>query len=217
MRRRSGGRPLRGRSTTRSASRRSSRSILDGPISVRFDHRACPDASCGSVDAADSTASVGLPAIHGRPSTVVAHVYPSGDVIPENQLRMYIEFSAPMGRRSGIEHVALLDERGQRGGRSVPPARLRVLERGPDAVHRVLRSRPGEARHPAQQADGPRAQDRQVVHGARALRMAGCQRSAAQGIIPPHVSRRATPTPVRSTPRSGESTPPRPAVRRRSS
>jgi hypothetical protein len=51
-----------------------------------------------------------LPRSTATPSTVVAHVYPSGDVIPENQLRMYIEFSAPMGRRSGIEYVALLDD-----------------------------------------------------------------------------------------------------------
>ncbi len=57
-------------------------------------------------------ASVTLPRPTVAPSTLVTHVYPSGDVLPENQLRMYIEFSAPMGRRSGIEHVALLDERG---------------------------------------------------------------------------------------------------------
>jgi hypothetical protein len=58
------------------------------------------------------TATIGLPASTAAPSTVVAHVYPSGDVLPENQLRMYIEFSAPMGRRSGIEHAALLDDTG---------------------------------------------------------------------------------------------------------
>ena len=57
-------------------------------------------------------ASVSLPRPSMAPSTAVTHVYPSGDTIPENQLRMYIEFSAPMGRRSGIEYVALLDERG---------------------------------------------------------------------------------------------------------
>jgi len=59
------------------------------------------------------TATVGLPASSAVPTTVVAHVYPSGDTLPENQLRMYIEFSAPMGRRSGIEYVRLLDERGE--------------------------------------------------------------------------------------------------------
>jgi hypothetical protein len=59
------------------------------------------------------TATVGLPAPSTVPTTVVTHVYPSGDVLPENQLRMYIEFSAPMGRRSGIEYVALLDDQGK--------------------------------------------------------------------------------------------------------
>jgi hypothetical protein len=58
-------------------------------------------------------AAVGLPAPARSPSTVVARVYPTGDVVPENWLRMYIEFSGPMGRRSGIEHLKLLDEKGQ--------------------------------------------------------------------------------------------------------
>jgi len=62
--------------------------------------------------AAPLVALVGLARSTAVPSTVVTHVYPSGDVVPENQLRMYIEFSAPMGRRSGIEYVALLDDRG---------------------------------------------------------------------------------------------------------
>ena len=59
------------------------------------------------------TATVALPASNTIPTTAVAQVYPSGDVLPENQLRMYIEFSAPMGRRSGIEYVALLDDQGK--------------------------------------------------------------------------------------------------------
>jgi hypothetical protein len=57
-------------------------------------------------------ATVGLPARHTTPTTVVTRVYPSGDVVPENLLRMYIEFSAPMGRPSGIPHMKLLDEHG---------------------------------------------------------------------------------------------------------
>ena len=40
------------------------------------------------------------------------HVFPSASVVPENQLRMYIQFSAPMGRRGGLDHVKLLDETG---------------------------------------------------------------------------------------------------------
>lgn len=59
------------------------------------------------------TSTVGLPAQHTMPSTVVARVYPSGDVVPENLLRIYIEFSGPMGRPSGIAHIRLLDEDGR--------------------------------------------------------------------------------------------------------
>jgi hypothetical protein len=49
----------------------------------------------------------------GPPATPtrVTHVFPSGPVVPENQLRMYIHFSASMGRRGGLDHVKLLDEK----------------------------------------------------------------------------------------------------------
>ena len=56
---------------------------------------------------------VTIPGSTAVPSTLVTHVYPSGDIVPENLLRMYIEFSAPMSRRSGVEYIALLDERGE--------------------------------------------------------------------------------------------------------
>jgi hypothetical protein len=59
------------------------------------------------------TTTVGLPAQHTTPSTAVARVFPSGDVVPENLLRMYIEFSGPMGRPSGIAHMKLRDEDGR--------------------------------------------------------------------------------------------------------
>ena len=56
---------------------------------------------------------VGRPAVVRTPSTVVTHIYPSGDVVPANQLRMYLHFSAPMDWRSGYDYVKLLDERGE--------------------------------------------------------------------------------------------------------
>jgi hypothetical protein len=58
-------------------------------------------------------AVVGRPAVARSPSTIVTHTYPSGDVVPANQLRMYLHFSAPMDWRSGFDYVALLDDRGQ--------------------------------------------------------------------------------------------------------
>jgi len=78
---------------------------------VRFDRSRVDGESAASEPSL--TATVGLPASSAVSTTVVTHVYPSGDVLPENQLRMYIEFSAPMGRRSGIEYIALLDENGK--------------------------------------------------------------------------------------------------------
>ncbi|HEX5110711.1 MAG TPA: hypothetical protein VFV95_19810 [Vicinamibacterales bacterium] len=58
-------------------------------------------------------ARVGLPARVTGPTTVVERVYPTADLVPENLLRVYVEFSAPMGRKSGLEYVQLLDDRGK--------------------------------------------------------------------------------------------------------
>jgi hypothetical protein len=43
----------------------------------------------------------------------VTEVFPTSDQVPENQLRMYIHFSGPMGRRPALEHVTLLDDKGR--------------------------------------------------------------------------------------------------------
>lgn len=43
-----------------------------------------------------------------RPSTSVAEVYPTGDTLPENLLRFYIYFSAPMGQDDILPSIALL-------------------------------------------------------------------------------------------------------------
>ena len=48
----------------------------------------------------------------GEPTRVVA-VYPSADTLPENQLRFYLHFSAPMSRGEVYQRVRLLDERGR--------------------------------------------------------------------------------------------------------
>jgi hypothetical protein len=78
---------------------------------VRFDASRIPGATSSAP--ALVSADVGRPARIRTPSTVVARVYPSGDEVPENLLRIYIEFSAPMARRNGLEHLHLLDDRGQ--------------------------------------------------------------------------------------------------------
>jgi hypothetical protein len=58
-------------------------------------------------------AVVSLPGVARTPSTIVSHVYPSGETVPANQLRMYLYFSAPMDWRSGYDYVKLLDDRGE--------------------------------------------------------------------------------------------------------
>ena len=78
---------------------------------VRFEPARLPGSAADAGGAIETT--VGRPAATAVPSTTVARVYPSGDIVPENLLRMYVEFSAPMGRKSGVEYIALLDHQGK--------------------------------------------------------------------------------------------------------
>jgi hypothetical protein len=47
------------------------------------------------------------------PPTAVSAVYPGGAGVPANLLRMYIEFSAPMGSRDGQDYVTIVDGQGR--------------------------------------------------------------------------------------------------------
>jgi len=78
---------------------------------VRFEASRLPGAGADAGGVVEAT--VGRPASTAVPSTVVTRVYPSGDRVPENLLRMYVEFSAPMGRKSGVEYISLLDHKGK--------------------------------------------------------------------------------------------------------
>ncbi len=49
-----------------------------------------------------------LPKAKPAAPTVVAHVYPSKDELPENQLKFYLHFSAPMSRGESYEHIRFL-------------------------------------------------------------------------------------------------------------
>ncbi len=53
-----------------------------------------------------------LPAEAAGPPTVVRQIYPTATVLPENLLRLYLHFSAPMGRGEAYQHVRLLDAEG---------------------------------------------------------------------------------------------------------
>jgi hypothetical protein len=50
---------------------------------------------------------------YALPMTRVEHVYPTADVLPSNQLRLYIYFSSPMSRGDAEQRIHLLDDRGQ--------------------------------------------------------------------------------------------------------
>jgi hypothetical protein len=80
------------------------------PLERGVNYRAVfrPDAK-----AAPIIVSFKLPVQQIEPTTVVTRIYPSADVLPENLLKFYVHFSAPMSRGRIYEHIHLLDERGK--------------------------------------------------------------------------------------------------------
>jgi hypothetical protein len=64
-------------------------------------------------DAPVVTTTVALPAPALVPSTSVTTLFPSRGTWPENLLRFYIHFSAPMSRASALGFVRLVDETGR--------------------------------------------------------------------------------------------------------
>jgi hypothetical protein len=53
-----------------------------------------------------------LPARDVKPTTTVVRMLPTSDTLPENLLRVYLEFSAPMAREHGRDFLTLKDEHG---------------------------------------------------------------------------------------------------------
>jgi len=64
-----------------------------------------------------------LPAPAASPPTAVTAVFPGRDALPENLLKFYLHFSAPMSRREAYQRVRLLDGAGK-------PVELPFLEIG---------------------------------------------------------------------------------------
>lgn len=82
---------------------------------VRLDRRALA-ALAGTGSDADSALqwSFRLPGRPAPPPTAtITALHPSAPVVPANQLRWYVEFSAPMREGEALDRVQLLDERGQ--------------------------------------------------------------------------------------------------------
>jgi hypothetical protein len=59
-----------------------------------------------------SETSFEIPRAKLTPTTRVHRVYPTGQAVPENQLKFYIEFSAPMSQGHAWKHVRLLNSDG---------------------------------------------------------------------------------------------------------
>lgn len=54
-----------------------------------------------------------VPGANGAAATTVVRSTPTTDTVPENLLRMYLEFSDAMSRESGVEHIHLVDDTGR--------------------------------------------------------------------------------------------------------
>jgi hypothetical protein len=57
------------------------------------------------------------------PNARIEHVYPSANVLPANELKLYIYFSAPMSRGEAWQHIHLMD---RDSGKPVPLAFLEL-------------------------------------------------------------------------------------------
>ena len=67
----------------------------------------------GRANARPAISRFRLPPRDLTPTTSVIAVYPSADVVPENLLKFYLHFSAPMQRGEIYEHIQLRDSAGR--------------------------------------------------------------------------------------------------------
>jgi hypothetical protein len=75
---------------------------------VRVDGSRLPVPRAGGI----TETRVTVPRDKATPSTRVSAIYPSSSTWPENILRFYLHFSAPMSGTSAIGHVRLVDDKG---------------------------------------------------------------------------------------------------------
>jgi len=77
---------------------------------VVFDPSAAPAEALGRAPAVSRTVST--PAAARAAPVQVTDIYPGGPVVPANLLRMYVEFSGPMGSLTGQDYVRIVDAKG---------------------------------------------------------------------------------------------------------
>ena len=120
--------------------------------------------------------------------------------MPENQLRLYIHFSAPMGLKGGLGYVHLLDEAG--GEVRDPFLPLDAEFWNDDRTRYTVFFDPGRQKRGirAERGDGPLARRRQApTRWSSIARVARRQRLAAQGGVQARASRSVRLTSGRST------------------
>ncbi|MEN9573914.1 MAG: hypothetical protein RL514_1769 [Verrucomicrobiota bacterium] len=87
------------------------------PLEPGLRYRAVFDAGqlpgAASAEAGKLTAVLQVPVRRELATTTVTQVYPSADVLPENLLKFYLHFSAPMSRGRSYEHIRLLNAANQ--------------------------------------------------------------------------------------------------------
>ena len=137
-------------------------------------------------------------------STVVTDVYPSGDVIPENQLRMVRAVFEADGAGQRVQpRRSVRQERG-RARRRDAAARHRALERRPDGYTILFDPGRVEARHSPEPPDGAGAAQRRIGDACRQTELAGRSRTAAGIGVPEDSITWYQRSNGRSTPRNGE-------------
>lgn len=84
------------------------------PVEPEAEYRALFHPAALTGEAGDPVTSVyKSPSLSSSPTTVVSHVYPSADVLPENLLKFYVHFSSPMSRGRIYDHIHLRDSAGK--------------------------------------------------------------------------------------------------------
>ena len=155
--------------------------------SVRFDGGRLPDPRRPPIT---ETVLV-VPAEAAAPPAAVTRVDPALDRWPENLLRFYIHFSAPMSRQSGVGLVHVLDERGEEVTDALLPVEVDFWN--DDHTRLTVFFEPGRVKRgilPNRQM-GRALQAGRRVHDPRRCRLARCPRPGAPRAVSPCIHRRA--------------------------
>lgn len=87
------------------------------PLTVGVTYRAVFDESQWATDQAVATLVSSVFRVpeprRGSPATTLTNVFPSGAEVPENLLKFYLHFSAPMSRGRVYQHIHLMDGSGK--------------------------------------------------------------------------------------------------------